>query len=120
MDFGIASAPDLQSLTIAGQGIGTPCYMAPEQSRGEPISILVDVYSFGVMAYECLTKKLPFTGATAIAIYTAQQSGVFVPLTELNPNVPPGIAKTIEACMAPKAADRPANMSAVVDGLRRF
>lgn len=120
MDFGIASAPDLQSLTIAGQGIGTPYYMAPEQSRGEPISILVDVYSFGVMAYECLTKKLPFTGATAIAIYTAQQSGVFVPLTELNPNVPPGIAKTIEACMAPKAADRPANMSAVVDGLRRF
>ena len=120
MDFGIASAPDLQPLTIAGQGIGTPYYMAPEQSRGEPISVLVDVYSFGVMAYECFTKKLPFTGATAIAIYTAQQSGVFVPLTELNPHIPEDIAKTIEACMAPRAADRPANMSAVLDGLRRF
>lgn len=117
MDFGIASAPDLQSLTLAGQGIGTPYYMAPEQSRGEPISVQADVYSFGIMAYECFTKRLPFSGATAIAIYTAQQSGIFEPLLNLNPNVPLGIAKTVEACMAPKAADRPANMSAVLEGL---
>ena len=120
MDFGIASAPDLQSITIAGQGIGTPFYMAPEQSRGEPISVQADIYSFGVMAYECFTKRLPFEGATAIAIYTAQQSGVFVPLRELNPNVPEGVARTVESCMSPRAADRPINMNAVLEGLRKL
>ena len=119
MDFGIASAPDSQMLTIAGQGIGTPSYMAPEQSRGEPITILADVYSFGVMCYECFTQTLPFTGATAVAIYTAQQSGIFQPILSLNPRVPAGVARTIEACLSPRAFDRPANMGAVLESFMR-
>ncbi|MBR4985664.1 MAG: protein kinase [Proteobacteria bacterium] len=120
MDFGIASTLDMPSLTIEGQGIGTPFYMAPEQSRGEQITIQADVYSFGVVCYECFTQKLPFTGATAVAIYTAQQSGIFEPIRDLNPMVPPAIAKLVESCLAPQAQNRPASMRVVLDGFGRM
>ncbi len=120
MDFGIASTLDMPSLTIEGQGIGTPYYMAPEQSRGEQITIQADVYSFGVVCYECFTQKLPFIGSTAVAIYTAQQSGIFEPIRNLNPMVPPSIAKVVESCLAPQAQNRPASMRVVLDGLGRM
>lgn len=118
MDFGIASTQDSMSLTLAGQGIGTPSYMAPEQSRGEPITVQADIYSFGVMAYECFTLRLPYSGTTPIAIYTAQMSGIFQPIRDINPSVPEHVAHTIERCLSPKAQERPANMSAVLSGLR--
>lgn len=120
MDFGIASAPDNPNLTLAGQGIGTPYYMAPEQSRGDVITNKADIYSYGVVCYEALTKQLPFNGSTTVAIYTAQLSGVFQPLRELNPSVPEGLAKLIESCIQAKAADRPSSMRAVLDEFSRL
>ncbi len=120
MDFGIASMLDTPSVTIAGQGIGTPFYMAPEQSRGEAITLQADVYSFGVVCYECFTQRLPFTGPTAIAIYNAQMSGIFEPIRDINPNVPSSIAQLVESCLAPKASDRPSSMRIVLDGLSQI
>ena len=124
MDFGIASAPDNNSLTLAGQGIGTPSYMAPEQSRGDVISVHADIFSFGVVCYECFTHKLPYTGATPITIYTAQQSGVFVPIRNLNPEVPESLAEQIESCLSPIVGNRPGSMRVLVDAfntaLNRF
>lgn len=114
MDFGIASAPDVQSLTMAGLGIGTPYYMAPEQSRGEEATVQADIYSFGVLCYEVFTQQLPFNGATPIAIYTAQMSGIFRPVREINPNVPKQVADMVESCMNPKASERPASMDIVL------
>ena len=116
MDFGIASTPDMPSLTLAGQGIGTPYYMAPEQSRGEHITAQADVYSFGVVCYECFTKKLPFNGSTAIAIYKAQESGIFEPIRDTNPIVPASVAKLVESCLSPKISERPNSMRAVLAG----
>ena len=120
MDFGIASTLDTPSVTIAGQGIGTPFYMAPEQSRGESITLQADIYSFGVVCYECFTQRLPFTGPTAIAIYTAQMSGIFEPIRNINPNVPASIAHLVESCLSPNASDRPSSMRIVLDGLGQF
>lgn len=120
MDFGIASMLDTPSVTIAGQGIGTPFYMAPEQSRGESITLQADVYSFGVVCYECFTQRHPFTGPTAIAIYTAQMSGIFEPIRDINSNVPVSIARLVESCLAPNAAERPSSMRVVLDGLGHF
>ncbi len=116
MDFGIASTLDMPSYTVAGQGIGTPYYMAPEQSRGEPITVQADVFSFGVVCYECLTRKLPYPGNSPVAIYTAQQSGIFEPIRNINPMVPEGIASVIESCLSPHAMSRPASMRVVLDG----
>ena len=118
MDFGIASAPDTQSLTVIGQGIGTPSYMAPEQSRGEHISTLADIYSYGILAYECLTYKLPFTGATAVSIYNAQQSNIFEPVRDINPNVPSSVADIISQCMQPELSKRPSSIRVIVDVFR--
>ncbi len=120
MDFGIASSLDTPVSSIEGMGIGTPYYMAPEQSRGETITVQADVYSFGVVCYECFTQRLPFMGETAVAIYTAQQSGIFEPIRNINPLVPESIANVIESCLAPNAVDRPASMRIVLDGLGRM
>ena len=116
MDFGIASTLDAPSYTMSWQGIGTPYYMAPEQSRGEPITVQADVFSFGVVCYECLTRKLPYQGNSPVAIYTAQQSGIFEPIRDINPMVPKAIAEVIESCLSPDVTARPASMRVVLDG----
>ncbi|MBQ9816160.1 MAG: protein kinase [Proteobacteria bacterium] len=120
MDFGIASTMDMPCANIPGQGIGTPFYMAPEQSRGEPITVQADVFSFGVVCYECFTQRLPYNGSNAVAIYTAQMSGIFEPIRQINPMVPVSIAQLVESCLSPNPYDRPASMRVVLDGLGRM
>ncbi|MEP6621749.1 MAG: protein kinase [bacterium] len=71
MDFGIArmaTRAPAQGLTQAGMVIGTPEYMAPEQLLGDEIDVRADIYSAGVVFYECLTGRLPFEAATPIAL----------------------------------------------------
>lgn len=71
-DFGIAkSAADTQ-LTGSGQSIGTPHYMSPEQARGAGTDGRSDLYSLGVLAYRCLSGKVPFDGPDNLAILYAQ------------------------------------------------
>jgi len=64
-DFGLAQMFREESrLTRSGNVLGTPCYMSPEQIRGEPLSQQSDVYSFGILAYELAAGSPPFTGET--------------------------------------------------------
>ncbi len=67
-DFGLARAYADGRQTQAGTVTGTVQYLAPEQIRGEPADPRSDLYSLGIVAYECLTGKLPFTGETAMSI----------------------------------------------------
>jgi serine/threonine-protein kinase len=67
-DFGIAKAATGTRLTGTGMSIGTPHYMSPEQARAQPLDGRSDLYSLGVVAYQCLTGSVPFDGEDSFAI----------------------------------------------------
>ena len=89
-DFGIARAgnPDL---TEAGMVIGTAAYLSPEQAEGLDVGPRSDLYSIGVILYECLTGRVPFEGDTPVAIALKQISEQPVPPSHLNPEVSPAL-----------------------------
>jgi serine/threonine-protein kinase len=72
IDFGIAKVKGSPGVTAVGQFIGTPCYMPPEQIRGERTETNVDLYSAGVMLFQMLTGSLPFQGRTLMAVLEQQ------------------------------------------------
>ncbi|HZQ47218.1 MAG TPA: protein kinase, partial [Verrucomicrobiae bacterium] len=75
---------------------GTPAYMAPEQLMGEPVDQRVDIFAFGVAAYELLTNHKPFPGETPAEMLAAQKNrSTFVPPRQHNPDIPPGLEKVI-------------------------
>lgn len=67
-DFGIARIFAQSSITMTGVTVGTPEYMSPEQAEGADIDAQSDLYSLGILMYEMLTKKPPFTGNNPVAI----------------------------------------------------
>ncbi|MCH7682787.1 MAG: protein kinase [Gemmatimonadetes bacterium] len=110
-DFGVAKAVSEatggQALTTAGVAIGTPAYMAPEQAAAEPhIDHRADIYSLGVLAYELLTGRPPFTGATQQMVLAAHVSQAPEPVTNHRPAVPAELAQVVMRCLEKKPADR--------------
>lgn len=71
-DFGLSKLIGAQSLTQVGMMVGTPNYMAPEQVLGQPASAASDIYALGIVLYELLTGKLPFTHITPEAVANMQ------------------------------------------------
>jgi hypothetical protein len=67
-DFGIAKVVTARTLTNSGTAVGSPRYMSPEQARARPLDQRADVYSLGVVAYQCLVGRVPFDGEDGIAI----------------------------------------------------
>jgi serine/threonine-protein kinase len=73
-DFGIARSTDATAMTRAGTSVGTPRYMSPEQARGKTVDGRSDIYSLGVVAYECLTGRAPFEGTDHYSLMYAHVS----------------------------------------------
>jgi len=80
---------------------GTPAYMAPEQIRRQPIDHRVDIFAYGVSAYELLTNRKPFSGDSPDEILRKQldRSLEFLSPRELNPDIPAALEKTILKCL---------------------
>jgi serine/threonine-protein kinase len=99
IDFDTAQ-PIPERPTKYSQNPGTPGYMAPEQLKRNPIDARVDIFAFGVAAYELLTNRKPFPGETPGEILAAQMAP-FGPdaLNEYNPNVPPALEKVVLKCL---------------------
>lgn len=106
-DFGIAKSAEMVSgaaggtvdLTLTGQLVGTPAYLAPERLAGAPATFLSDLYSMGVVLYEALTAEKPFTGDSFLAVAQAVQTGAHRPLATLRPDVGPAIAAAVERAL---------------------
>ncbi|MFC4138294.1 MULTISPECIES: serine/threonine-protein kinase [unclassified Microbacterium] len=109
-DFGIARIADQVPLTATGQVMGTVQYLSPEQASGHPASPATDIYSLGIVAYECLAGKRPFTGESQVAIAMAQINEQPPPLPA---TVPQPVQNLVMAMIAKKPADRPSSAATV-------
>lgn len=103
-DFGIARIADQVPLTATGQVMGTVQYLAPEQASGHAATPSTDIYSLGIVAYECLAGKRPFTGESQVAIAMAQINDT---PPELPADVPEPVRNLVMACLSKDAASRP-------------
>ncbi len=110
-DFGVAKAVSQatgrEQLTTAGVAIGTAAYMAPEQAAADPnVDHRADIYAFGVLAYEMLTGRPPFTGMSPQMVLAAHVSETAEPVRKHRPTVPEPLANLVMKCLEKKAADR--------------
>ncbi len=122
LDFGLALDVRAQGLTMAGDLVGTPLYLAPERITGDrdqadPSS---DVYSLGVTLYEVLAGRPPFSGPTQHATIQRILGDEPVPLRRLNPAVPADVATVIRKAMEKNPRDRYATAAALAEDLRRI
>jgi len=122
LDFGLAKAtrekPDDTGLTGEGQMMGTPDFMAPEQSLdAASADIRADIYSLGCTLYYLLTAAPPFTGKSLAAILFAHQSTEARPLNVVRPEVPEELASVVRKMMAKKPAERYQTPAEVVQAL---
>lgn len=117
LDFGLAKlvsdALDMQSITNQGQIFGTPETMAPEQITGGPLDHRVDIYAMGVLTYELLVGRPPFSGHMLQVLMAHKKQAPPRP-SEEKPGVPPELDELVLRCMAKDPAQRYARASDLV------
>ena len=108
MDFGIARAINEagQTMTSASAVMGTAQYLSPEQARGEVVDARSDLYSTGVLLYELLVGRPPFTGDSAVSIAYQHVSEMPTPPSQVDPGVSPEIDAVVLRSLAKRADDR--------------
>ena len=111
-DFGIAKADDQTELTREGSLIGTASYLAPEQLTGGPVDARADLYSLGLVLYECLTGRVPFDGDTGAAVALARLHTTPTDPRRLRADVPPRLAGAVMGALARDPDDRFASAAA--------
>ncbi|MDM7991105.1 protein kinase [Arthrobacter sp. zg-Y877] len=118
-DFGIARLADQVPLTATGQVMGTAQYLAPEQATGQQATGSSDIYALGVIGYELLAGRRPFSGESQIAIALAQVNDTPPPLPE---SIPEPVRALVMSMLAKDPADRPADaesLALAVAAIRR-
>ena len=114
-DFGIARAVTESTMTYSGNVIGSVHYFSPEQAKGTMITPKSDVYSLGVVLYEMLTGKLPFTGDNPVSIAVKHLQEEPVPVRQIDPAIPPVIEAIVSKAMSKDPAMRPTSAELVQD-----
>lgn len=114
IDFGIAKLVEHRGLTLTGQSLGTPQYMAPEQLEGEVVDVRADVYAMGVVLYEAIVGERPYEGREieALAMRSTPPS-----VAALAQGAGDELDRVIARAMAPERKDRYADAAAMLGAL---
>jgi beta-lactam-binding protein with PASTA domain/predicted Ser/Thr protein kinase len=106
MDFGIARMQSLETAPQTSSVLGTPTYLSPEQAQGQAVDARSDLYSLGVVLYELLAGRPPFTGDSPVAIAYKQVNETPVPPSALNREVPPALDAVVMKALSKNPANR--------------
>ena len=120
MDFGIArliSGPETAPQTSAV--LGTASYLSPEQAQGQPVDARTDIYALGVVLYEMLTGRPPFTGDSPMAIAYKQVNATPPAPSSANPDVPPELDAVVMRALSKNPANRYQTGKEFADDLER-
>ncbi len=120
MDFGIArliSGPETAPQTSAV--LGTASYLSPEQAQGQSVDARTDIYALGVVLYEMLTGRPPFTGDSPMAIAYKQVNATPEPPSSVNPDVPPELDAVVMRALSKNPANRYQTGQEFADDLER-
>ncbi|HEX6484607.1 MAG TPA: serine/threonine-protein kinase [Ktedonobacteraceae bacterium] len=111
-DFGIArimqehTSSTASSLTSTGMLVGTPDYMAPEMAHGEQIDQRADIYELGILLFQMLTGRVPFTGSTPLMVAVKHIQEPLPSLSQMNPAIPPAVDAAVMTATAKRREDR--------------
>jgi len=112
-DFGIAKVLEIeetQDLTTTGMGVGTPEYMSPEQAEGKKVDARSDIYSLGIVLYELLTGRKPFSADTPMAVIVKQLRDPLPDPRKFIPDLLKSIEQILFKALAKQPNDRYADM----------
>jgi serine/threonine protein kinase len=107
----------MASVTLDGAVVGTPAYMAPERLGDRVVDARADLFGLGVILYELLADRLPFTGTSMMAMLASIAHGSPTPLRSVAPDVPEDVSHLVMQMIAHDPADRPATARAVADAI---
>jgi serine/threonine protein kinase len=114
VDFGIAKTPVNTRLTKMGETLGSPMFMSPEACRGEDVDHRADLYSFGVLLYLMLCRRVPFEDENLLRVLQMQVSEPLPPPRSVNPEIAPALAAVVERALAKDPDDRYISMDALL------
>lgn len=122
LDFGLARQSQLTAVTITGQGLGTPTYVAPEQltSTGDEVDPRADIYSLGIMIFELLAGRPPFEAEDIQTLLTKHATQPAPPITTVVPSAPAALDEVLLTMLAKIPANRYSNADQVLQVLQKL
>jgi hypothetical protein len=118
-DFGIVKIVGGTSHTATGAVMGTARYMSPEQIRGQKVDTRTDIYSYGVMLYEMLGGRAPFSADSAMTLMMMHVNDPVPDIRNLRPGIPAGVVSVVERALAKNPAERYQTMRELLADLER-
>ena len=120
MDFGLARADNIGQMTQTGAVMGTFQYMSPEQARGTKADQRSDIFTVGIILYELLTGKTPYSADSAMASLLKRTQEAAVPPSQIDPAVPRPLSAIVAKCLERDVAKRYQTVDELLNDLKAF